>query len=228
MKPFWKRFRTGIIWRILWLISTGIAYTVRLRAVGGERLEEMRRSGRGGVIATWHGATMLPIFYCRHKGLWAIISKSRDGELQNRLVMSRGFRTIRGSSGPQGIRAFLEAARRIREGSVVAITPDGPKGPAKVVQTGTVLLAERGGCEILPLGVACSSVRRLRSWDSHMIPMPFSKAVVVFGQPIRVGDCKTDEERQSYCEIIARALDQADADAEAALTAKEMPDVRAL
>ncbi|MBI2844129.1 MAG: lysophospholipid acyltransferase family protein [Armatimonadetes bacterium] len=217
MKHLWKRVKIEIFWRLLWLISTSIAYTVQLRSFGHEQLDEWLASGKGGIIATWHGATMLPIFFCRHKGLWAIISRSRDGELQNCLVRSRGFNTIRGSSGSKGVRAFLEAAKRIKDGAVVAITPDGPRGPARVVQSGTVLLAERGKCAVLPIGVACRQAWRLRSWDKHMIPKPFASAVLVFGEPVQVGACETEEQRQMWAQKIGDALDQADADAAEAL-----------
>lgn len=221
MGRLWQKIRTETLWRVLWVFSTAIAHTVRIRALGIERLERLRTSGDGGIVALWHGTTMLPIFYCRHRGLWAIVSLSRDGELQNRLVTSRGYQTIRGSTGPQGVRAFLEAVKRINRGAVIAITPDGPRGPAKIVQAGTVLLAERAGCEVLPLGVACQPAIRLRSWDSHMIPLPFSRAVLVFGQPLRIGKCDSDEERQSWAEAIARSLEKTVADANAALQAQE-------
>ncbi len=209
----------------MWLVSTGIAYSVRTKTVGEERVEKMIADGKGGIIATWHGTTMLPIFCCRHRGLWAIVSKSRDGELQNRLVQSRGFRTIRGSSGAQGLRAFLEAARRIREGAVIAITPDGPRGPACVVQPGTVLLAGRGGCDIIPVGVAIEPAWRLGSWDSHMIPKPFSKAVIVFGEPLRIDECRGDEETDAARVLIGEAMDRSVAQAEAALYGKDRGDV---
>lgn len=217
MKRLWKRIRIEIIWRLLWLVSTAIAYTIRTQVVGFERLEDLRASGRGGIIAIWHDRTMLPIFYCRHRKLWAMISLSRDGELQNRLVMSRGYRTIRGSSGAKGVRAFLEAAKRIQYGAVIAITPDGPRGPAKIVQSGTVMLAERAGREVLPVGVACNNVWRLHSWDRHMIPKPFSRAVIVFGDSLNVAACSSEEDRQMWAESIGRAINEADAKAEALL-----------
>lgn len=217
MKNLRDRIKTGITWRILWALSTGIAYTVRIRVIGFERFEALLDEGRGGILATWHGTTILPIFYCRHRGLWAMVSTSRDGELQNRLVMSRGYRTIRGSSGRQGIKAFLEASRRVREGAVIAITPDGPRGPARIVQPGTVLLAGRAGCEVIPVGVACEPAWRLGSWDEHMVPKPFSKAVIVFGEPVRVDECGSDDETKACAEMIGRAMDQSVADAESAL-----------
>lgn len=225
VKQLWKKVKTGITWRLLWFVSTGIAYSVRTKAIGWERFEKLISDGKGGIIATWHGTTMLPIFCCRHRGLWAIVSKSRDGELQNRLVQSRGYKTIRGSSGAQGLRAFLEAARRIKEGAVIAITPDGPRGPAGVVQPGTVLLAGRAGCDIVPVGVAISPAWRLHSWDSHMIPKPFSRAVVVFGEPIRIAECKSDEETEACQKMIGEAMEKAVAEAWAALEGRTEADV---
>lgn len=214
IKDIQDKLKYEVSWRLLWLVSTGIAASIRVKAFGFDQIDKLVQSGNGGIISTWHGTTMLPIYYCRHRGLWAIVSKSRDGELQNRLVESRGYRTIRGSSGAQGLRAFLEAAKRIRkEGAVIAITPDGPRGPERIVQLGSVLLAERAGCDILPVGVSCPNAWRLRSWDKHMIPKPFSKAVIYFGAPIRVAECKSDEERQVWAEKIAEAMNWADAEA---------------
>lgn len=222
-----QRIRTGIIWRLLWLISTAIAYTLRFRVIGQDRFEKMLNSG-GGIIATWHGITLPLIFYCRHKGLWAIISLSRDGELQNRIIQSRGFRTIRGSSGRQGIKAFLEAARRIKEGGVVALTPDGPRGPARIAQPGIVLMAEKGECDILPVGVACEAAWRLHSWDRHMIPKPFSRTVIVFGEPVKVGQCTTEEDRQKWADEVTKSLDKTITDAETALRGKDKCDACAV
>ncbi len=104
-------------------------------------------------------------------GFYSLVSLSNDGDLQDRLLRSRGFRTVRGSSGRGGARALLELTRKLQEGGVMAHTPDGPKGPPKKVQPGTVYLAKRSGCPVLPVGVACRPCKRLGSWDSHMLPV---------------------------------------------------------
>lgn len=213
MKEIWKKLKIEIVWRLLWFISTAIAMTVRIRVVNLDRLEKILNSGKGGIMATWHGTTILPIYYCRYKGLWAIVSVSRDGELQARLLRARGYNIIRGSSRSHAIRALLEAVRAIDDGAVMALTPDGPRGPAKVVQPGIVFMAERSGCDILPVGIACSRVYRFNSWDKHEVPKPFSKAVLVFGDIVRVGECETDEDREKWAEVIAEAINKAYAEA---------------
>ena len=210
----WSRFKSSLVFRLLWLISTGIAATVRSRIEGWEKLEKAIADRKGGLVLSWHGVTMLPIYHCRHRGLYSIVSVSRDGELQNKLLTSRGFKTIRGSSARHGIRALLEAVRRLKEGYLLAITPDGPKGPPRKVQAGTVHLAQRSGCPVFPVGVACKPCKRLHSWDSHMVPVPFSKAVIVFGDPFYIAN---DEDENEAGVRIENAINQAERRAEQVL-----------
>ncbi len=202
-----SRVKRGLVFWPLWLISTAIAATVRFKVVGREHLESVAAGSKGGLFLPWHGVTMLPIYYCRHMGFYSIVSLSKDGELQNRLLRSRGFITIRGSSARRGIRALLESVRCLKEGHVMAITPDGPKGPPKRVQPGTVHLAQRSGCPVIPVGVACNPCKRLSSWDRHMVPAPFARAVMVFGEPLYVNE---DEDEQQAAARIEEAINSAE------------------
>ncbi|MCE5314272.1 MAG: lysophospholipid acyltransferase family protein [Armatimonadota bacterium] len=208
------RIKRAALIRLLWLISTGIAMTVRFKVEGMEKLDKIAADGKGGLILPWHGVTILPIFYCRHRGFYAIASVSKDGQLQNGILQLRGFKTIRGSSARHGVRALLEATRRLKEGKVLAYTPDGPKGPPKKVQSGTVYMAMRSGCPVLPVGVACSPCKRLHSWDSHMVPMPFSRAAIAFGDPVYVSE---DMDESAAAEMIENAINQAEDRANAIL-----------
>ncbi|MEN6356202.1 MAG: lysophospholipid acyltransferase family protein [Armatimonadota bacterium] len=198
--------RAAVIW-LLWLISTVIAMTVRFKIDGWDKLIKIRDDGKGGLILPWHGVTILPIYYCRHMGFCSIASVSKDGELQNGILRLRGFKTIRGSSGRHAVRVLLEAIRCLKEGKVLAYTPDGPKGPPKKVQQGTVYMAKRSGCPVLPVGVACKPCKRLHSWDSHMVPMPFSRAVIAFGDPMYVPE-NMDESKAA--EMIEKAINSAE------------------
>lgn len=204
---FWEDFKRSLVFWPLWLLVTGIAATVRFRVEGWDKLLKVVRDGKGGLVLPWHGVTILPIFYCRNMGFYSMVSVSRDGKLQDKMLRSRGFNTIRGSSGRHGVRALLEAVRLVHEGAVLAHTPDGPKGPPKKVQPGTVYLAQKSGCPILPVGVACSPCKRLRSWDSHMVPLPFARAAIAFGDPIYIG---ADEDENEGAIRIENAINEAD------------------
>lgn len=206
--PLIERFKRKLIFGLLWLISTGIAATVRFRVEGWEKLTKLLADGKGGLVLPWHGVTMLPIYYCRNMGFYSLVSLSNDGDLQDMLLRSRGFKTVRGSSGRGGARALLELTRRLQEGGVMAHTPDGPKGPPKKVQPGTVYLAKRSACPIVPVGVACAPCKRLHSWDSHMLPAPFARAVLYFGDTLYVS---RDEHDDEAAERIEKAINEADA-----------------
>ncbi len=202
-----ERLKRGIAFNLLWLIVTGIAATVRFHVVGWDKLRKLIDDGKGGLVLPWHGVTILPIYYCRHMGFYSLVSLSNDGDLQDRLLRSRGFKTVRGSSGRGGARALLELTRKLNEGGVMAHTPDGPKGPPRKCQPGTVYLAKRSGCPVLPVGVACKPAKFLRSWDSHMVPLPFARAVIYFGEVLSIAQ---DEDDAAAAERLNKAINDAE------------------
>lgn len=91
-----------------------------------------------------------------------------------------------GSSTRGGVRAYLQLLQLLSKGSSVCITPDGPRGPAREVKSGIVHLAQRSGCLLVPMGLAVSRQRRLRSWDRTLLPLPFGRVVITLGEPIVV------------------------------------------
>ncbi|MFQ3550019.1 MAG: lysophospholipid acyltransferase family protein [Armatimonadota bacterium] len=206
-----ERIQHEIIFRILYFIGTAIAISCRIKVIGYDNVKKMIADNKGGLILPWHGVTLLPIYVLRHLGLYAIVSTSKDGDLQNRTLIKRGFKTIRGSTARQGVRALLETVRKIQDGKVVAFTPDGPKGPNKKVQPGTIMMAKKTGCPIITVGVACKPCKRLSSWDGHMVPMPFAKAVIVFSDPFYISEDTEDEE---VAKIIEDAINESDKKAE--------------
>jgi hypothetical protein len=199
------RVKRRIVFDLLWLVGTAILASVRIRIVDGDKLEKIIVDGNGGMILPWHGATMLPIYYYRNRGFYSIVSLSDDGELQNMVMRSRGFRTIRGSSGRHGARALLESVRCLKSGNVMAFSADSVRERPRQVEPGVVYLAQRSGCPILPVGVACKPCKRLASWDAHMLPLPLAKAVIAFGDPIYVGE---DEDESEAAIRIAQSINE--------------------
>ena len=85
-------------------------------------------------------------------------------------------------------------ANEAKNGHDLAITPDGPKGPAFQVQPGTAYIAQRSEIPIIPITNSAEKVWTLKSWDRFIIPKPFSKAVIIIGKPIYVSVDLTPEE----------------------------------
>lgn len=201
--------------------------SLRLEEVNRAVVETLWAAGAPLIYAVWHGRMlMLPYFYGRARRVHVLVSRSRDGELLSRFVQGFGVRVVRGSSSRGGAAALLGLARLLRdERTEVLIVPDGPRGPRYVVQAGPVLLAKLSGAPILPIGFGVSRGTVLRSWDEFVIPHPFARAAVVFGDPIVVA-ATVDREALERCrQDLELALRHVTAEADRTVGARRVPAV---
>ena len=174
----------------------------------------LETGGAGAIFVTWHGRSLLPANVFRNRGYWALISLSNDGEIQDVIFRKFGFQTIRGSTGRGGVRGALQMARQVKEGGVLAFTPDGPRGPTHKVQLGVVLMAEKSGAPIIPLGVSANRRWLLGSWDRYMLPQPFARAYFLVGEPIYVPANLKEAEREAFAAQVEIAINRLEREAE--------------
>ena len=163
-----------------------LASTWRYRVIGGETIERLRSNRVSFIFSLWHGQ-LLPLLWC-HRGqqVAILVSEHRDGEIIARLAKSIGYRLIRGSTSRGGERALLALARELRSGREVAVTPDGPRGPPRSYAPGALIAAQRAGAPIVPTVAHASRAWRLSSWDGFLIPKPFARVTVAYGEATRV------------------------------------------
>ena len=184
--------------KMRWIVRLGalfvraLAKTWRIQIVGDEGLRAERDEGKPVIITLWHGQ-MLPLLY-RHRGerVAILISEHRDGEIIARIAAALGHRTVRGSTTRGAGRALLSLVRQVEAGRDIAVTPDGPRGPAKSFAAGALIVAQRTGAAIIPATVVAKSAWRLKSWDSFMIPRPFARVIISYGPAsrVKVGDAR--------------------------------------
>jgi len=111
----------------------------------------------------------------------ALISQSKDGAIISAIVEKFGIRPIRGSSSRGGARSLVEMKRAIEDGYVMAITPDGPRGPRYSLTPGLIKLAQITHGVILPIHITYSRFWSFKkSWDGFMIPKPFATVHITF------------------------------------------------
>ncbi len=170
------------------VVLRALGATWRTRIVNFEVVEGFHAGGRAVVHAFWHGH-ILPLEYVyRGRRIFVLSSWHRDGEMSARLMTGLGYGVERGSTSRGSVRGLLKMIARARSGCDLAITPDGPRGPARRAQTGILYLAAKSGAVIIPVTVAASRYRRLSSWDGFLIPLPFSRVIVVHGEPFEPPD----------------------------------------
>lgn len=164
-----------------------ISKTYRYRLVDQDN-ETSALEGSGTVVyASWHQRFFPGItFFATRRPIAIMISQSRDGEMIARVVDILGWRSVRGSSSKGGMRALKEIRSLTRRGYRVGHIVDGPQGPFGVVKPGLITIAQFAGAPIVP--VITSAQRRwvFNSWDRFMVPKPFSKVIIRFGQPVDV------------------------------------------
>ena len=198
----WFR-RPGVQAALAWLMAAYLRFalsTIRWRqedracaeAVWDARQTGPASSGRGGVIVCfWHSRIALsPACWPldRAQEPRALISLSPDGQFIAGAVQRLGFPAIRGSSRKEtdptndkgGASAFRDVLKWIKGGGGVAITPDGPRGPAETMKEGAPMLGRASCAPVLFVGLASHPCLRLGSWDRAMIPLPFTRGAIVW------------------------------------------------
>jgi hypothetical protein len=163
-----------------------LARTWRFRTRNAEGWQRLRAEGKPFVFVLWHGGLLPLAYWHRDRDIVVLISEHHDGEMIARVVQAWGCRTIRGSTTRGGARALVRMIRELERGSVIAVTPDGPRGPALTFQPGALVAAQRARVPVVPIVVRADRAWRLKSWDTFLVPKPFARVTVAWGDPMTV------------------------------------------
>jgi lysophospholipid acyltransferase (LPLAT)-like uncharacterized protein len=166
--------------------------TWRINATHNDEIKRLRAAGRPIVFSLWHGELLPLLYHHRGEGVTVLISEHGDGEIIARIAESLGYRTVRGSTSRGAARALIELAREVEDGHDLAITPDGPRGPAKSVAPGVAVVAHRSTAPVIGAAVFAPSAWRLKSWDRFLIPRPFARVSIAYSDSatIDAGDAR--------------------------------------
>ena len=174
--------------KVRWTVRLGaallrlLASTWRMRSHNMQPLHDARAANRRVIFSLWHGELLPLLWQHRGENVAIVISEHKDGEIVAQIAESLGYSTVRGSSSKGGSRALIGLMREIDAGKDGAITPDGPRGPARVFAPGAAVASQRTGAFIVPIRAAASSSWRLKSWDRFLIPKPFARVDVSYGK----------------------------------------------
>jgi lysophospholipid acyltransferase (LPLAT)-like uncharacterized protein len=178
---------------VAWHLGRFIWATCRIhRTLGLDVARATVRESRAVIPVYWHQHLLFGVralLDLAPDGLKAgfLISPSVDGTAPAMLVERIGGHVIRGSSTATGARALRDYYETIVKREISpAITPDGPRGPVHEFKPGPVLLSQLSGKPILPISIAASPCIRFRTWDRFELPLPFSRIVIAYGEPVKI------------------------------------------
>lgn len=163
-------------------------------------------TSRGVVFAFWHGQMIAGWLLARKlfPGIHhsAVVSLSPDGQLLSDTLVRFGFRLIRGSSstGREEVRAGIASA--LGSGGLVAVTPDGPRGPLHRIKYGTIRLAAVQNAPLIFAEIHYERSRMLGSWDRFKLPVPFSRITVTL-HLVELPDFSSEEELRRFADNLS-------------------------
>ncbi len=208
-------FRAKFLAFIGWMLISVWSRSIRIRFVNKEIPERLKKDGKNVVYAFWHGRQFLLLHTHRNAGIVIPASESRDGEIQAGIIGRFGFDVVRGSSKRKGAQALLGMVEGLQKGKDVAIAVDGPRGPLYEVQHGATYLAGKLDKLIVPVATGAKRSWILEKiWDKYMLPVPFTRGIIMYGTPIMVKGT-TEEELEAKRKELQAALNRLMADADA-------------
>ena len=182
-----QRIALTVVPRLASVLIRLLGSTLRYEDLAADGVTPGHRIPGPTVFAFWHRSLLCCAYRFRNLGIAILISRSFDGELIARTVERLGFIAVRGSSSRGGATGLRQMERAYREGRICAITADGPKGPAMVAKPGTAQLAQLVGAAAGTFYALPERAWQLRSWDSFLIPKPFSRVVIAWPEHVPAG-----------------------------------------
>lgn len=175
--------------------------TVRVEILNQKVYDQFfKGESTGNVVAgSWHRHSIFLFYFFRTLGERGImISRSLDGELTARIARKLGYTPVRGSSskgGGKALSAMIDFLKTGQKKRLCGTPVDGPRGPARKMKRGMLVLAKETGSWFIPM--ACSGNRVItfpKAWDKTIIPKPFSKVVIDFEEPVFIPGEVSEEE----------------------------------
>lgn len=211
MRAWWKQPK--FLGTIAYWFTKILTATLRIKITVNHKINPKAAY----LFAFWHGKQFLPapsVISLHQSAMCAMVSPSNDGAILAVMLQKIGYEVIRGSSRNSGTRALLSMKQKLEHGTSIGFGIDGPIGPIYKVKPGIAFLAQKCNIQIIPMGSAYSRYWVFnKAWDKFVLPKPFSKAVLVIGEPFSIAAdldiaeaCLEVEQRLNAIEQQALAL----------------------
>ncbi len=206
-----------------WLVYKFIrAYslTFRLEVQNEEEWLEDYLNNKESIILCVHHQQFFPAirYFQKYKKYnpGCMISRSKDGEFIAGVAKRTGWTAVRGSSSKGGSEALQGMIDHLNAYRLAGHAIDGPRGPFGVVKPGAIRLAHVTNSIIIPLYTGADRAWYAKSWDKFLIPKPFAKVVIRFGEKVNFAPTETsdafEKQRKDLEDIMAQGSEELTAD----------------
>ena len=159
------------------------------------------------ILAFWHSQLMMSSFSWSYKKKIHILasghSDGRFGALVGNFFKLNNIQTPNKNKS-LSLRPIFKL---LKSHEYIGITPDGPRGPKEIASEGIIKIAIKTGIPIIPIGFWSSKNFTLKSWDSFLVTLPFSKCNFVWGKAITIPKNIKDSEIMDFQNILKIKID---------------------
>jgi len=188
-----SQLATALLYRLIRAYS----WTFRIKVENEDNWLTHLKNGGTVLICIWHQQFFSAIRYFKKYQKYnpsLMISKSKDGEIIAGVAKRTGWHPVRGSSSRGGSEALHGMIDRLKTSKLSGHVVDGPRGPAGIVKSGVIRMAHTTGAMIVPFYAYADKAWYMNSWDKFMIPRPFTKVTLRFGEMIKFDPSENNED----------------------------------
>ncbi len=160
------------------------------------------------ILAFWHSQLMMIGFsWKKNKNVNILASEHNDGRFG--AIVGKYFNLNNIQTSKKNKRVPLRSIfTLLNDNNYIGITPDGPRGPKEIVSEGIIKIAKSSKVPIIPVGFWSSKNFKLKSWDSFLITLPFSKCSFVWNKPLEIPYNIQENQIQHYQKLLQEKINQ--------------------
>ena len=160
------------------------------------------------ILAFWHSQLMMIGFsWKKNKNVNILASSHSDGRFGAIVGKYFNLNNIQTSEKNKSV-SLRSIFKLLNDNNYIGITPDGPRGPKEIVSEGIIKIAKSSKVPIIPIGFWSSKNFKLKSWDSFLITLPFSKCSFVWNKPLEIPYNIQENQIQHYQKLLQEKINQ--------------------
>ena len=188
-----------------WALSL-IYNTNKWNVRGEENYKSVLKNNKSVIISSWHGNLLVPFMHLAKYNYYGLAGTNRDGELISKIGSKLGWKMLRGSSSEGGSEIFIEIVKALdNPPCLVAMTPDGPRGPEKIPKPGIIKAAQKTGAVIIPVSSYSTKNWQFVNWHTFFLEKPFGEIFLEYGSPISFSE---NDDFESCKKILVEGMEK--------------------
>jgi lysophospholipid acyltransferase (LPLAT)-like uncharacterized protein len=202
-----KLLASQLIGLLVYLYIFTVFLTSRRKFIFQKGFDEEKFQNESAIYVFWHGRMVLTGFMRpKNKKTNIVISDHADGRIIGTIGKLFNANIIWGSSNKNPLSVLKCIFTVLQQKECLAITPDGPRGPAFEINSNIVKIASKANLNIIPFSYGASKKKVFSSWDRFILPLPFGKIAFIYGKPIKIPPHVTNVQVNEINEVIKKEL----------------------